>query len=766
MCVLSPGRHCCCLTRIWVRNLKYSSPSSSSGNKPSHAGVNESLPSNCQHSPKLSRGKSDKSDFRIAWQIHLSLLVATVACYASAIRGDFVHDDIEAIKQSPDVTGHTSIYQLFLNDFWGRPMKDPLSHKSYRPLTVLSFRLNMILASKFDESVKVSWIFRSINVLLHSLVVQLIVITLVYGVNCPYNTAFIISLHFATHPIHTEAVSSSVGRADILCAIFCLISLFTFMRAIKENKSLGRLILILVASLSSSLALLSKETGITILPICILFYLYHVFQLSIKRNPLIWLGIRSAIERFVNPFGKQDKKKTLHKINFECSLHSFGPLIIPVITLISLLWFRLSMLYGSLPFFSEQDNPAAFSDSHLTRLLTYLYLCAFNGRLFVLPSTLAYDWQMGSVPLVQSLLDIRILELLLAMSIVFALIWVQFRSIITIDHDSKNKVEMDQKEQEKSQQQQQQQAIIYRLQFLGLCLLIIPFIPASNLFFTVGFVVAERILYIPSLGFSIIFAIGYEKILDHMFRSRGEQAYRYTKFAFYCLIFAFSIKTVCHNHVWLTRETLFRSGVKTIPNNAKMHYNYANLLRDFGNTELAMHHYRTALSLWPNHESSWNNLATLLTDPQEAEQHLKQALRINPYHSKAHFNLACIYSKKGLPRKAEALFKRSIQLDSTFAEPLSSLASLYSELGNYKDANELHLRALHIQPNNPDMINNYGAFLHKMGDIDAAIFQYEKALDIKPAHKIATANLMQIRKSLNYTKPMVFQRSKFMGIGI
>lgn len=48
-------------------------------------------------------------------------------------------------------------------------------------------------------------------------------------------------------------------------------------------------------------------------------------------------------------------------------------------------------------------------------------------------------------------------------------------------------------------------------------------------------------------------------------------------------------------------------------------------------------------SLWPNHESAWNNLATLLSDPNDAEHHLKQALRINPYHPKAHFNLASIY---------------------------------------------------------------------------------------------------------------------------
>lgn len=32
---------------------------------------------------------------------------------------------------------------------------------------------------------------------------------------------------------------------------------------------------------------------------------------------------------------------------------------------------------------------------------------------------------------------------------------------------------------------------------VGLSFLVFPFVPASNLFFTVGFVVAERVLYMP-----------------------------------------------------------------------------------------------------------------------------------------------------------------------------------------------------------------------------------------------------------------------------
>ena len=43
---------------------------------------------------------------------------------------------------------------------------------------------------------------------------------------------------------------------------------------------------------------------------------------------------------------------------------------------------------------------------------------------------------------------------------------------------------------------------------LALSMIIIPFIPATNLFFPVGFVIAERLLYIPSMGFCILVSLG------------------------------------------------------------------------------------------------------------------------------------------------------------------------------------------------------------------------------------------------------------------
>jgi len=49
----------------------------------------------------------------------------------------------------------------------------------------------------------------------------------------------------------------------------------------------------------------------------------------------------------------------------------------------------------------------------------------------------------------------------------------------------------------------------------SLALTVFPFIPASNLFFPVGFVVAERVLYAPSMGFCLLVAVGFHLLIHH-----------------------------------------------------------------------------------------------------------------------------------------------------------------------------------------------------------------------------------------------------------
>ena len=69
-------------------------------------------------------------------------LIVIISClvYANSLHGDFVHDDISAIVTNQDALGSSSIASVFHNDFWGMNIRDRRSHKSYRPVTILTFR--------------------------------------------------------------------------------------------------------------------------------------------------------------------------------------------------------------------------------------------------------------------------------------------------------------------------------------------------------------------------------------------------------------------------------------------------------------------------------------------------------------------------------------------------------------------------------------------------------------------------------------------------
>ena len=50
---------------------------------------------------------------------------------------------------------------------------------------------------------------------------------------------------------------------------------------------------------------------------------------------------------------------------------------------------------------------------------------------------------------------------------------------------------------------------------MSLAMLVIPYLPATNLFIHVGFVVAERVLYLPSSGWCLLFALGLSVMIKH-----------------------------------------------------------------------------------------------------------------------------------------------------------------------------------------------------------------------------------------------------------
>ena len=63
--------------------------------------------------------------------------------YFNSLNGEFVMDDTVAVVKNDDLRSELTTWkELFENDYWGTNVSAEESHKSYRPFTVMTFRLN------------------------------------------------------------------------------------------------------------------------------------------------------------------------------------------------------------------------------------------------------------------------------------------------------------------------------------------------------------------------------------------------------------------------------------------------------------------------------------------------------------------------------------------------------------------------------------------------------------------------------------------------
>ncbi|XP_010012618.1 PREDICTED: transmembrane and TPR repeat-containing protein 1-like, partial [Nestor notabilis] len=365
--------------------------------------------------------------------------------------------------------------------------------------------------------------FHAVNVILHCLVTLVLMYTCDKAVFKDCRLAFVTALFFAVHPIHTEAVTGIVGRADVLACLLFLLAFLSYNRSVDQLyvgehfPPTASPFFLLLSLFLGTCAMLVKETGVTVFGVCLV---YDFFSLScnglklrnggIHHRPARQSAASPSASLQVPPAGRENGKhrfahrgtwsschpaspeeqrssglsvpsKAMWAIrsyltannnqNFLCTARPFLKRAFLVISYVILvLYFRLWIMGGSMPMFSEQDNPASFSPYLLTRFLTYSYLLAFNAWLLLAPITLCYDWQVGSIPLIESIWDARNL------ATVFLVLVMTLLSLHCIAAFKK---------------------LEHKEVLVGLLFLVFPFIPASNLFFRVGFVVAERVLYMP-----------------------------------------------------------------------------------------------------------------------------------------------------------------------------------------------------------------------------------------------------------------------------
>ncbi|XP_017781119.1 PREDICTED: transmembrane and TPR repeat-containing protein CG4050-like [Nicrophorus vespilloides] len=623
------------------------------------------------------------------------VVLACVVCYHNSCYCGFVFDDISAIKDNRDLRPHTPLVNVFYNDFWGTPMHKEQSHKSYRPLCVLTFRWNYLLWQLEPMG------YHLVNMLLHS------VVCLMYFRMCsmflPELSSFVAAMLFAVHPIHVEAVTGVVGRAETLSSVFFLAAFMLYTKASRNKRNTGwKYMCMSMASIAT--AMLCKEQGITVAGVCAAYEIF-VSQ-KIRLSDLKYM-IKSAKSSYHLPWSSEATKR----------LSALG------LTTVCLLLARLQIMGSQLPVFTRFDNPASVAPTP-SRQLTYHYLISVNLWLLLFPCDLCCDWTMGTVPLVESFLDPRNLSTVAA--------YVFLALLVIAAFTTENK----------------QQSVII---IMSLALLILPFLPASNLFFPVGFVVAERVLYMPSMGFCLLVGYGWSILAE-------KQGKKLAWIALSFLLVMHGTKTYLRNWDWETEYSIFMSGLHVNQRNAKLFNNVGHALEGQGKYTDALKYFQTAVNVQQddigahiNVGRTYNHLK-MFKEAEEAYLRAKSLLpkakpgesyqaRIAPNHLNVFLNLANLISKNSTRlEEADMLYRQAISMRADYTQAYINRGDILIKLNRTKEAQEVYERALLYDSNNPDIYYNLGVVFLEQGKASQALAYLDKALEFDPEHEQALLN--------------------------
>ena len=252
----------------------------------------------------------------------------------------------------------------------------------------------------------------------------------------------------------------------------------------------------------------------------------------------------------------------------------------------------------------------------------------------------------------------------------------------------------------------------------GLSFMVLPFVPASNLFFPVGFVIAERVLYMPSMGYCLLVAYGLNLVWDQ------REKRKLISLCFILLTVSHILKTYTRNLDWKDEYTIFMAGLRVNQRNAKLFNNVGHALESQSNYEEALKYFITAVGVQPDDIGAHINVGRTLNHLklfQEAENAYLQAkallpkakpgesyqTRIAPNHLNVFLNLANLIAKNFTRlEEADLLYRQAISMRADYTQAYINRGDILIKLNRTKEAQEVYERALLYDSNNPDIYYN------------------------------------------------------------
>jgi len=315
------------------------------------------------------------------------------------------------------------------------------------------------------------------------------------------------------------------------------------------------------------------------------------------------------------------------------------------------------------------DNPLVELDPDL-RLLNATALLGHYLGLLVLPALLSADYSYAALPLTKQLISP-----LLAL-VVFGLVLLSIVLIYT-----------------------------WRRQpwfCFGLIWALLALAPVANILLPIGTIMAERLLYLPTMGFCIGLAI----LLEKMPRSS------LVLFAFIVLL---SLRTALRVADWQDSYTLFSSTTQAYPKNARA-------WRVLGHS-----HFERG-------------------EQPQGRAALNKALAILPDYYEVFNDLGSHYLQQKQYDRALGNLEASLRIDSDYPPTWLNLGLAFYHLQRKAEAGQAFTNALRLDPHFDQACYNLGVLAIEADEVDRAASFFSRTLELNPYHSQARHNLDKIQR--------------------
>jgi Tfp pilus assembly protein PilF len=602
-----------------------------------------------------------RRDARAWWVAAALIAVLAAALYANSLDGALLFDDVNAIVNNQWVRSGDLRGIVTRASWWGGGR----GH-GWRPLTTLTFAADHALHGLAPFG------YHLVNVLLHAAVSVLVFAAFARATGTP-RVAAIAALLFAAHPVHTEAVASVVGRAELLAAAGFFVAWLCFLRA-DDARALAR-----------GRRRLLEALGVVV----------FLAAALAKENALALVAVLVFADLLCAPAGAPTARLRAHAARY-------GALLAATLVFVVL---RGRVLAGAPQTISILDNPLVALPP-LARELTAIKVAGLYGWRLLVPWHLAADYSYRQLTPVTSALDP---PFVLGAVLVVAIPLLTWRAWGRAPAAALG-------------------LGVLMLTFAMVSNFVFPIgtIMAERLLYlpSAGFclaaaVVLERGARVPAMET----------------RLAGLTVPRLA-IPLAIVLALYALRTTTRNRVWRDRLTFFSTMVAQAPESARSQRELGAVLADRGRFDAARAAFERSLAIKPDDAATLYNLGNALLQEgriDDAVAAYRRALAVKPDFADAMVNLGNAESLRGDHHAALEWLRRALVLTPDAPSLHMNVANELFRLGSYDEARAEYQAALALAPAAGNVLTNYGAFLLARGEAAAASDVYRRAGDVPMA---------------------------------